>query len=118
LKTLKLSLTGLTPSKTAKRKESVCEEADRVVSLDRRNSYGHPLDNFTDIAKVFEIVLNVPVTPEQAALCMVGVKISREAHLHNRDNLVDIAGYAKVVDLIHEERKHRLANLPLGGTQE
>lgn len=33
---------------------------------------------------------------------MAGIKISRETHGHKRDNLVDMAGYAKTVDLIEE----------------
>jgi len=33
-------------------------------------------------------------------LCMIAVKLARQAHRHKRDNLVDIAGYARTAAMI------------------
>ena len=52
------------------------------------------------------------VTPEQVALCMVAVKISREVHRPKRDNLVDIAGYAATLGMVREAQSKRTARLP------
>ena len=87
--------------------ESVLAEADRIVNLDRREQYGHPYDNFEDTARIWEVILGCSITPEQVGLCMVGVKLAREAFAPKRDNLVDLAGYAKTVDLVREERALR-----------
>ena len=36
---------------------------------------------------------------------MAGVKIAREKFLPKRDNLIDLCGYAKTVDLIQDKKK-------------
>lgn len=87
--------------------ETILAEADRLVSGDRGSDYGHPLDDFSKTALIWHAILGIPVTPEQVGLCMVGVKLSRECNRHKRDNLVDTAGYAKTVQMIHEERDRR-----------
>jgi hypothetical protein len=88
--------------------ETVCQEADRLVSGDRGSAYGHPLDNFTHTGRLWAPILGLDeVTPEQVALCMIGVKLSRECHKSKRDNATDIAGYAKCLDLVREEKARR-----------
>lgn len=88
--------------------ESILQEADRLVSTDRQDDYGHPLDDF---GKVSSMALALwgrgPETPEEHALYMVLVKVARESTRHKRDNLVDIAGYTKTLDLVLEERERR-----------
>lgn len=92
--------------------ETVLEEAQRLVSRDRQGSYGHPLDDFTKTVRMWEVILGMPagtLVPEQMALCMVAVKISREMNAHKRDNLVDMAGYAATIEEIKLERQRRSA---------
>ena len=84
------------------RDESICEEADRLVSSDRNNDYGHPRDDFGRTAMIWGAILGVPVTAQQVGMCMIGVKLSREVNRPKRDNLVDMAGYAKCVHLCNE----------------
>jgi hypothetical protein len=88
--------------------ESVLAEADRLVSGDRRESYGHPLDDFTRTGRMWGAILGIPdVPPELVGLCMVAVKVGREINQPKRDNRVDGPGYFKCVDLIHAERRRR-----------
>jgi hypothetical protein len=85
--------------------ETICQEADRLVSHDRHDQYGHPADNFADTARGWEVVLKLPtgsIRPEQVALCMAWLKIARESHRPKRDNRVDCCGYLKTADMIHE----------------
>lgn len=87
------------------KKETVCQEADRLVSNDRQDSYGHPFNNFSHTGKLWAPILGVnEVTPEQVALCMIQVKVSRECFKPKHDNLVDINGYAKCLSMINEKR--------------
>jgi hypothetical protein len=89
--------------------ETILQEADRIVAGDRGSSYGHPYDDFTRTGRMWGAILGTPdVSPEQVGLCMVALKVSREVNRHKRDNLVDIGGYAKTVDLVVQERQ-RLA---------
>lgn len=81
--------------------ETVCQEADRLVSDDRQSSYGHPRDNFTRIGRMWGALLNIAdIPPEKVALCLAAMKMSREAHKPKRDNRVDAIGYIKCADLI------------------
>ena len=89
------------------RHETVLEEAQRLISYDRNLTYDHPLDNFERIARIWSVVLGIEVTPEQVGLCMVGVKLAREAYLPKRDNLVDGAGYFGTVQMVKDERERR-----------
>lgn len=87
--------------------ETICQEADRLVSTDRQADYGHPLDNFTQTAALWSAIIGHEVTAEQVGLCMIAVKISRATNAIKRDTLVDIAGYAKTIDLVVQERARR-----------
>ncbi|MCC6910049.1 MAG: DUF4406 domain-containing protein [Phycisphaerales bacterium] len=79
--------------------ESVLAEAARVTSGERQKDYGHPRDDFSRTAVMWNGLLasklRSPITAMDVPLCMIAVKLAREAHRHKRDNLVDIAGYAR-----------------------
>jgi len=89
------------------RNETVLEEAQRLITGERNHTYDHPLDNFERIAAIWSVVLGIKVTPEQVGLCMVGVKLAREAYMPKRDNLVDGAGYFGTVQMVRDERIRR-----------
>lgn len=85
-------------------KESALQEAQRLVHGDRGEAYGHPIHDFARTAQIWTAVLGTEVTPEQVALCMVGVKISRECNKPKRDNRVDGAGYFETLQMIYDYR--------------
>lgn len=93
--------------------ETICQEADRIVSEDRQGAYSHPLDDFSRTAAMLtgllrdKLIPGMTIEPEEVALIQICVKLSREMYKHRRDSLVDIAGYAKTVDLVHMEREAR-----------
>ena len=91
----------------SKEEETVLEEAQRLIVGDRNLSYDHPYDNFTRIAQVWTAILGIKITPEQVGLCMVGVKLAREAYQPKRDNLVDGAGYFGTIQMVRDERARR-----------
>ena len=84
---------------------TLVEEAVQLVSADRQAQYGHPLDNFQRIADLWSVILNIEVTPEQVALCMVQVKVSRELQNPKRDNIVDAIGYLLTYDTVQRSTK-------------
>ena len=87
--------------------ETILQEAQRLVHGDRGEAYGHPLDDFGRTAKIWSAILGIDVQPEQVALCMVGVKISREVNKPKRDNRADGAGYFETLDMVVTEREKR-----------
>ncbi len=101
--------------------ESILQEAERICNGERNDDYGHPLDDYTRTAALWSTLLSdyliKPIPAEKAALCMIAVKLSREVHKSKRDNLVDIAGYANVIDKIHKEKATREFNETTFGSQ-
>lgn len=83
----------------------ITREAERIVYGDREETYDAPDKNFQKIALIWSGILDIEVTPEKVGLCMIGVKMARESHKHQEDNLVDICGYALCIDRVHEEEK-------------
>ena len=88
--------------------ESILAEADRLVSTDRQSDYGHPAEDFAKTALMIQGVLlpklreGATITAADVGLIMCCVKLSREVNKHKRDNLVDLAGYAKCIDMIEK----------------
>jgi len=87
--------------------EDVAAYAARLVSDDRQHEYGHPLDNLDRAARIWEVILGAPVTAEQVALCMVGMKIARQVHKPKADTVVDVIGYALTLHMVEVERAKR-----------
>jgi Domain of unknown function (DUF4406)/Domain of unknown function (DUF6378) len=85
--------------------ESPLLEALRIVHDDRGADYGSPIEDFTRTGRMWGAILDLEddVTPREVALCLIGLKLSREAHQHKRDNLTDIAGYAETLAMLEGE---------------
>jgi hypothetical protein len=71
-------------------------EAARLINSERNVQYGPPSENFRRIARIWSVVLNVEVTEEDVAMCMVALKMARYAAKtgYQPDTWIDIAGYA------------------------
>jgi hypothetical protein len=74
------------------------------VTEDRQEKYGPPNENFKRIAELWTAYLNTDInfTERDVAMMMVLLKIARDVHSAQRDNLVDIAGYARTVEMLNE----------------
>jgi hypothetical protein len=89
---------------------TILEEANALVYGDRQGDYGHPREDFTRTAILWTGVLHHKladgehITPEDIALCMVQVKVSREVNKPKRDNRVDGAGYFLCLDRLETGR--------------
>lgn len=90
---------------------TVTDQARELVHGERQQAYGHPLDFCQRVADLWNAMPPQRFTPERVGLFMALFKVAREDFAHKEDNLVDLAGYAEVVDLIHKERAARAASL-------
>jgi len=81
--------------------------AAELVSGERLDEYGHPLDNLTRTAQIWSVILGIPISAEQVSLCMVGTKLSREVNRAKLDTVVDGIGYFLTLAMVREERARR-----------
>ena len=49
---------------------------------------------------MWTVILGAPVKPQHVPLCMIALKLVREAHVPKRDNRTDIAGYSQTLDML------------------
>lgn len=86
------------------------EEAAAMVLGARGAYYDTPLRNLGRTGLIWTGILQTKMQPdtiitaEDVALCMIGVKLAREAFRHKKDNLTDSHGYLMTVEMIREER--------------
>ncbi|MFA5525937.1 MAG: DUF4406 domain-containing protein [Acholeplasmataceae bacterium] len=91
--------------------DSILTEAQNLVHGPRQHDYGHPIHDWTRTAAMWSALLDTTVTAEQAVMCMIAVKLSREVNRPKRDNRVDAAGYAEVLDMIVQRREQAAATV-------
>lgn len=87
---------------------SILKEANAIIYGDREKTYGHPSKNLETIATMWQAYLKARkhadvVTPKDVAAMMMLVKVARFANdPTHRDNLVDICGYAALIERCDE----------------
>lgn len=87
-------------------------KAEALINGDRQQDYGDKLQNFAQIAMLWQGLLATKlkvtsaITPEDVALCMMAVKMARLAKSpDHKDSILDIAGYAGCYDKLQAERE-------------
>lgn len=96
----------------AEPKKGLLQRAHETITGPRQADYGDTLQNFSQIAMLFQGTLatkllpDATITAEDVALLMMQVKIARLAKSpdHN-DSVLDVAGYAGCYDMLQTERK-------------
>jgi hypothetical protein len=90
--------------------KSVCQLADEAVTAERIRDYGHPKENFADIAAVWSVLLGpklkMPISATDIPAMMIALKLCRNMAVWKRDNFVDICGFAKCADLVKHPELH------------
>lgn len=77
-------------------RSEILATADGYVNKDRNSSYGGPEDSFTDIGRIWGVLLHRDaIPPETVAAMLAGLKLARlGANPGHEDSWVDLAGYA------------------------
>jgi hypothetical protein len=90
-------------------RETIFDEAKRIVYSDRAKSYGNPEDNFAAIASFWNEYLShrstnhSKLSASDVALMLILFKVARATTgVYKRDTAVDIAGYSDCYSRINE----------------
>lgn len=86
---------------------TILVDAALAVNGARNDDYGTPLENHSRTARLWSDYLGVPISLEDVCLMNVLQKVSRGRNLVTRDTLIDIAGYARNVEMAWEEVEQR-----------
>lgn len=87
---------------------NILQEAQKLTSGARQKSYGHASDNHTNTANFWseyllrKYGLEISLSARDVCMMQILLKISRDANKESRDNLVDMAGYARNAEMIDE----------------
>jgi hypothetical protein len=86
---------GLAPS------TDILEEARKITAGARLDSYGTPENCFKKISELWNAYLGIgSISASDVTMMMILLKVARESTNHKRDNLVDIAGYARCCEML------------------
>ena len=83
-------------------KQSILDEAKAIVEGSRQSDYGDPVESFERIAKTASMIAGKDLSPEDCCAVLMAVKLVRESFKHKRDNLVDLCGYAELMNRLKE----------------
>ena len=88
--------------------KNILREANDIIYGDREKTYGHPSNNLKTIAVMWNAYLNakneIEVNAKDVAALMMLVKVARFANdPSHKDNLVDVCGYAALIERCDEE---------------
>ena len=68
------------------------------VTKERGQVYGSAKPNMATTARLWSVVLNMEVTPQLVALCLIELKVARLlVSPDHADSVIDIAGYSAVL---------------------
>ena len=83
--------------------KSILAEAEELINGQRLNEYGDPKTMFTKLAAAFTVLTGKEITPGDAALFLIVLKLVRlkNSSYKHRDSLVDAAGYLGLVEKIY-----------------
>jgi hypothetical protein len=87
--------------------ETILDEAARITSTDRNQSYGHPLDNHSRTAALWSAYLGISLTARDVCWLNVLQKGSRDRHRPGRDNIVDGCGFLRNAEMVEDEQERR-----------
>lgn len=82
--------------------ESILAEAGAIVNGSRNADYGDAAESFTRIAEICRTAFEIDLSPADVCRVLMAVKLARESYRHKRDNLVDLCGYAELLNRIIE----------------
>lgn len=83
---------------------NVLRDAETIIHGDREKTYGSPGKNLRKIADLWTAYLARDIGAEDVANMMILLKVARLINTpDHRDSLIDICGYAALIERVHVE---------------
>ena len=88
-------------------KQSILSEAEEIVNGSRHSDYGDARESFSRVATIANVMTGKELSPEDCCAVLIAVKLVRESFKHKRDNLVDLCGYAHIMNELNENESEK-----------
>lgn len=85
------------------KERSILDEAKDIRSNSRQSDYGDAVANFENISKMASLITGKELSPYDCVAVQIAVKLCRQGFHKKRDNMVDLAGYADIMQLIVDQ---------------
>lgn len=82
------------------KERSILDEAKDIRNNSRQSDYGDAVVNFENISKMASLITGKELSPYDCVAVQISVKLCRQGFHKKRDNMVDLAGYADIMQLI------------------
>ncbi|PJF23507.1 MAG: hypothetical protein CUN56_00475 [Phototrophicales bacterium] len=87
------------------------DDMHKQVVKERGKLYGHPKDSFGRCSAAWHVISECRDAEVRHALYMIWVKICRLVETPDHiDSIIDIAGYAETIKMIHSSRNNNPDN--------
>ena len=81
----------------------ILQKAHAIVNGARQQDYGDPTGSFKQVATIASILMQKEITAQECCKVMIAVKLARESFKHQEDHLVDLCGYAELLNRIEND---------------
>jgi hypothetical protein len=78
--------------------KSILTEAESIVNGDRDVQYGDPNEAFKEYSNILDATFGIKLTPAEICKVQIAIKLGRLKYKHKRDSVVDLCGYAEILN--------------------
>lgn len=108
-----MKLLKITQKMTKFKAKDLLIEAEKLTNNDRNEQYGSITESFNLYSEICKVNFNLEIEPYQIAQILMAIKLGRQKFKHKDDNLIDLAGYTKILAVLLED-VHDKENLTQG----
>ena len=87
--------------------KSILSEAEEIDNGSRHSEYGDAQESLSRVATIANVMTGKELSPEDCCAVLMAVKLVRESFAHKRDNLVDLCGYAHIMNELNENESEK-----------
>lgn len=83
------------------------KEAEKLTNNDRNEQYGSITESFKLYSEICKVNFGLEIEPHQIAQVLMAIKLGRQKFRPKDDNLIDLAGYTKILAVLLEEKQDK-----------
>ncbi len=83
---------------------SILKEADKIVNGDRNEQYGDPTQAFQEYSDILKASFGIVLSPVEICKVQMAIKLGCMKHKHKRDSIVDLCGYAEILNRLEDAK--------------